>query len=338
MKKDLTYICDYMKKLVIPSTPGNFIVSEPFRYGLTNEEHKKGIEAFREFLYDLYDYLAANKDKIDVKTGSRYDINGTWNGCGNINTAYPVFCDLSHILVNLGFNGGLEAGGKNLTVHCNDLQKVICAKSHKYIALENKSNERKSELFCLLSDLGLHFDGLDISENIDLSKNKKIRITSKKNEFFALGLKLISEAAVNIKYNYYLVNSLQGAFLRCDFYPLASAKPKKQIVNIREFINPQSSEIQKWIMEIDSFLVKNGCSISNNIAGYDCEFTYTKRGKKNNKGMVCRFFISIKGVYIMPGINHPEHQDIIPLDNPDNRKRLKNWIESEFIIKAYSTS
>ena len=332
MKKDLTSICDYMKKLVIPYTPDDFVVAAPFRHGLTDKELRKGIEAFREFLIDFYNYLAENKEKIDVKTGYRYDINGAWNGTGSINGAFPIFCDMSHILVNFGMNGRLEADGKTLRVYYGDLSNVICERSHKYMALEKKSKERKLELIHILSVLGLRFDGKDFSTGVSFPKAEDFAITSEKNELFALGLKLISEAAVNTKYQYYLVNMLQGAFLRCDFYPLANIKPKKHIVNIKEFLNPQPPEIKEWVMDIDHLLTSHGCSLSNNIAGYDCELTYIKRGMKNLKGMVCRFFMSIRGVYIMPGMNHFEYPNKIPLDNPNNRELMKKWIEMELAL------
>jgi len=278
---------------------------------------------------DFYDYLAANKDRIDVKTGHRYDINGAWNGTGSINGAFPIFCDMPHLLVNFGINGRLGVDGKTLTIYYEDLSNVICEKSHKYMALEKKSKERKAELIRILSELGLRFDGEDFSKEITFPKTEKFLITSAKSEYFALGLKLISEAAVNTKYQYYLVNMLQGAFLRCDFYPLANEKAKKHVVNIKEFVNPHPPEIKEWVMDIDTILTQNGCSLSNNIAGYDCELTYTKRGMKNLKGIVCRFYMSIRGVAIMPGMNHPNYPNKIPLELANNREQMKKWIESE---------
>ena len=91
MKKGLSYVCDYLKALVIPHTPDDFIVAEPFRHGLTDDELRKGIDAFREFMYDLYDKLAENESRLDIEEGSKYDPQGCLNdnGSGHYRNRFP---------------------------------------------------------------------------------------------------------------------------------------------------------------------------------------------------------------------------------------------------------
>jgi hypothetical protein len=326
MKKDLTYVCNYKKALVIPSMPDNFIIAEPFRHGFTNEELRKGITAFRDFLYSFYDFLSANKYKIDVETGKKYDPNGSTNdsGNGNINNCFPIFCDIPHILVALGFHGRFVKGSElKLRIHSVDLLTVICSKSHKYMSLANKSSERLNEMFCLLSELGLCFTGLDISNKINFSKTGTFHITFRKNDYFIIGLKLIAEATVNNKYHYYLVNMLPPAFLRCDFYPLANELPKKHKIKIREFVNPQQSEVKEWILNLDSFLMNNGCTITHTLDGD--QFSYLKRKIKNYKGLVCKIYFDIRGCFITPGINHMKNPiNIISMLPDDIIELIKN--------------
>jgi len=100
------------------------------------------------------------------------------------------------------------------------------------------NDERRQEMFSLLSDLGLCFEG---------SKTGVFSITSDINEFLVLGLKLIAEATMNNKAYIKAENLFYCAFLRCDFYPLANAKPKKHVILLREFISAQHPEIIKWI-------------------------------------------------------------------------------------------
>ena len=43
MKQDLAYIAKYYKSTIIPNTPDDFVVAEPFRHSLTNDELLKGL-------------------------------------------------------------------------------------------------------------------------------------------------------------------------------------------------------------------------------------------------------------------------------------------------------
>jgi hypothetical protein len=53
--------------------PDDFFIAEKFKHGLTDVQLKKGMNAYRDFLYALFDKLSASKNKIDVKTGAIYD-------------------------------------------------------------------------------------------------------------------------------------------------------------------------------------------------------------------------------------------------------------------------
>ena len=308
MKKDLSYVCNYLKALVIPDMPDDFVVAEKFKHGLTEDEIRKGILAFRDFLYVLFDKLAADKDKIDVKTGSKYDIDGYIgdNGDGNIFKCFPSICDLGIILFSLGFHGILETSHENkLTVNSEDLFTVISPKSERWYSLVKMSDDRKLEMFHLLSDFGLRFDGADFLEEVDFSKVKQFDIAYEKNNYFIVGLKMIAEAAANVKSPYI---GLSGTFLRCDFYPLANEKPQKQFVDINEFANAQPPEVKEWIKDTDVFLTDNGCRREGTW-----EFTYFRPKAKSKVGMVCRIHMDIRGCFVTPGVNHLAKLDSMPL-------------------------
>lgn len=307
---DLAYVCNYYKDLVIPHTPDDFIVASRFRHGLTDDEIRKGIAAFRKFLYALFDRLAADRDKIDVETGSKYDLYGDTgaNGSGKINNCFPIIIDLAFALFSLGFHGRLDTDPHmKLTVHGGDMLTVICPITEKYHSLIKMSGGRKLELFLLLQSLGLRFDGADFSREVDFSKTGAFHIAYDKDDFFPVGLKLIAEATTNNRDYIKLENLFGAAFMRCDFYPLANAAPKKHCKHINEYVNAQSPEIRKWIREMDEFLTGSGCTVIDNLGD---EFIYSKRKIKSRIGMVCKIYMDITGCFITPGINH--------LKNPNN--------------------
>jgi hypothetical protein len=251
MKKDLAYVCDYFKALVIPQMPNDFIVAEPFKHGLSKVELKKGMEAFRDFLYTAYDKISANKDRIDVERGKKYDPYGTPGdrGTASIKECFPVFFDLTIILLTLGFHGRLEIEPeKKLVIHGKDIFIIIDPITEKYQSLIKMNEERKLELFYLLFDLGLRFNGADFSKEVDFKKTGAFYITSNKNDFFPVGLKLIADAMLNNKEYYKLENLFMSIFLRGDFYPIANAKSKKYNSNIEEYVNAQHPDIKKWVI------------------------------------------------------------------------------------------
>jgi len=305
MKKDITYICDYFKALIISNLPDDFVIAGPFRHGLTNDELKKGIIAYREFLKTLFDKIAENKNQIDVERGSKYDPYGSKGdrGTSSIKECFSVFYDLAMILLSLGFHGRLEMKPeKRLTICGNDMFTVICPATEKYQSLIKMKDKRKLEMFRLLSDLGLHFNGADFSEEVNFSKAKKFYITFNKNNFFVVGLKLIAEAITNNKYYIKLENLLCPVVLRGDFSPLANTVPQKYKPNISEYANAQQPEIKEWITNIETLLINNGCTIIHSIGGPP--FTFVKRNTNITQGMVCIIYMGITGCFITTGVNH----------------------------------
>ena len=321
-KEDLAFVANYYKAMVIPRTPDDFVVAERFRHGLTDDEIRAGIAAFREFLYMLFDKLAADKDAIDVETGKKYELYGDIGAQGNgkICNCFPVFIDLALMLFSLGTHGKLEIGLENkLVVRGGDLFTVICPVTEKYHSFIKMRGARKAELRRLLSDLGLRFHGADFFGEVDFAKTGVFSITSDRNGFFPVGLKLIAEATANNRDYIKIENLFDSAFLRCDFYPLANATPKKHAVKITEYANGQPPQVRKWIGEIDALLTGSGCTVTNNLS---CESIYTKPKLKNRMGMVCKIYMDITGCFITPGVNHFANPNNIAGMLPDSIANL----------------
>jgi len=322
-KYNFAYVCNYFKALIIPHTPCGFVVAESFRYGLTDSELLKSMEAFREFLHLLFDKLAAADNKIDVESGKKYDPYGDKGprGSGKISYCFPVMRDLPYILIALGINGKLETSPKiKLIVNGKDVLTAICPTTEKYPENYHRllmmNNERKLEMFSLLSALGLRFHGVDFANEVDLVKAGQFSITSEINEYVVAGLKLIAEATMHHKSYIKAENLFYSAFFRCDFNSLASVKPKKHSIQLSEFIKAQPPEIIKWIMDVDKYLKDCGCKLSHSMGGD--EFTYTKRSTGIMKGRVLRIHIGIGGCFGTPGINHLKYSNNILGVLPDH--------------------
>ena len=185
---DLAGICNHLKAAVIPHTPKTFIIAEAFKLGLPDEELKAGIAAFRSFLHELYDALANNKDRFDVKAGKQV---------GTFPARFPIIEDLGAILFQMGFHGKLETEPRNeLIIYGEDMLHV--SKMQKYRHLNKMSKMRKMELFDFLSEMGFYFEDADFSDNTDFSKIGTFYVQYENDDSLLVGLKLMSLAQANV--------------------------------------------------------------------------------------------------------------------------------------------
>lgn len=310
-KKDLADVCHYLKGTVIPHTPDDFIIGEPFRHGLTDDEIKEGISAFRSFLYKLYDALAASKDAFDIKTGSKYDPD---NGVDSIHKHFPIISDLAVILFSFGIQGRLETEPRReLVLSGDDLLIPLPPKSEKYYSISKMTGKRKLEVFNFLSDMGFYFEDTNFSEEVDFIKTGTFYVRYEENNFLPVGLKLIAEAQKNIKSDYYKFTT---AFMRGDFYPLANTVPKSHVVNIHEFVGSQGSEIRDWILSMDKLLTDGGCKTIGDIGNFAANGSFAYISRKD-KRTICKIDLRISGCEVRPQGNHLANPDNILIELPE---------------------
>ena len=314
MKKNLADVCEYLKALIITHTPDDFVVAERFKHGLTDEEIRKGIAAFREFLYVLYDRIACDKDSIDAATGKKYNPE---SGEDSIQKCFPLINDIAVILSTLGQHGKLETEPKMmLTVNGGDLFTPLS--STKPPAMNKISGKRKLEVFNFLFDMGFYFEDINLQEAIDFSKTDTFYVTYENNDFLILGLKLLAEAKENIQSGY---QKFTTTFMRGDFYPLANDTPKKHSATSSDFANSQPPEIRNWIVDLDKMLFENKCKIStfylSNTNGSG-SFAYTSRKGKT----ICRINMSILGSEIVIHSNHISSENTVLAELPEHMQDI----------------
>lgn len=285
------YLSDHLKSVVIPGTPDDFTVAEPFRHGLTDAQIKAGIAAFRKFLYDYHDKRAAENSATDPNKSELYD--------------KYLFTLLCHI----GYYGKLETEPrKELAVCGPDLLTFPKPKSR---GLEKLSAKKLGELFAYLSELGFYFEDADFSQKADLAKTGVFYVTNENSGDLVVGLKLIAEAAVHIKTDRLLI---QSAFMRGDFYPLADTASKKQAVKLGDYIHSLSPEKRDWIVDLDKFLLENGCRIGGEIKDA-AVFTYTSR---KTKKWVCMLEFRQKGFVVKLNCHTAKSLDSVAKTLPDS--------------------
>ncbi len=319
-QKDLSDVCNYMKAIVIPEIPEGFVIKDTFRYGLADTDLEAGIKAFRTFLYTLYDKLASGKDEIDIETAKNFNpdsVDGLVHTCseGSIHKCFPVINDLAVILFIIGYRGKLEIKSDyKIIITGSDLLTPFDGKNEKYNSFIGIPNERKKELFSILLELGFIFEGVDFSKDIDFSKIKDISIKYEDNSYLPIGIKLIAEAQAKKKVAYY---NLKEVFMRCDFYPLSDKNVKVKDLNLNLFLNPHTQKIREWVIDMDKYLIDNGCSVTFEINNFNSNiiFIYTSR-RTNEK--ICKISIGIEGCKAFPYGRHFASENNILSYLPEN--------------------
>ena len=163
-----------------------------FRHGLTDDELRAGISAFRAFLYKFYDGLAKNKSRFDVKTGAKYAPGA---GEASVRKCFPIITDLAVILFLFGIHGRLETDPrKELVVSGDDLLTPLPPSTEKYFSLTKLTAKRKLELFEFLSDMGFSFEDANFSGEVDFSKTGTFYVRYDDDDFLIVGLTLLAEA------------------------------------------------------------------------------------------------------------------------------------------------
>ena len=269
-------VCKYLQNIIIKHTPDNFVAREQFRYGLTDAEINAGISAFRTFLYDLYDKIAAINSDITAS-------------------------EFAAVLYFMGIYGKLDAKSK-LAIRGSDLLVKNKKGSKPYQVIKKMKDKRMAEIFAFLADMGFCFEGIDYSKPVSLSDTGTFYTTNKNDANIITGLKLLAKAQEHTATDY---DRLQNGFMRCNFYPLASETPINYHMQMIDFADTQPPEIKDWLMDLDKLLIENGCHIDASI------WEYASISYMAGKQMVCSVEMMLSGCKIIPNTRKAKSLDKI---------------------------
>jgi hypothetical protein len=286
MNGNLKDVCHYLKNIIISHTPDDLRVADSFRFGLTDVEIKKGIDAFRLFLYTMYDKIAAD--------------------------GFPVINELSAILYSMGVQGRLETEPvPTLTVCGSDLLVKTKKHSTPHQTMKKMSNKRAAELFAFLSEMGFWFEGIDDSKPVKLLETGIFHVSNESDSDIIIGLKLLATAQAHILTDW---ERLQSHFMRCEFHPLENETSQWYDVKFSDCINTQPPDIKKWLIDLHKLLMDNGCSVEGCMWDY-VYFTYTL---PKSKKPVCRIDMVLSGCKITPNTIRTKYLDEIAPKLPDD--------------------
>ena len=105
----------HLKNVITPEIPDTYEINPMFENISNEEEIRKGVLAFRNFLYQLCDVLIVEGDSYDIhkKNAHEFDDRVT------ISVYFPFLHNLKCLLLNIGFHGVLTESNGSLTAYNN---------------------------------------------------------------------------------------------------------------------------------------------------------------------------------------------------------------------------
>ncbi|MCL2708097.1 MAG: hypothetical protein FWF03_03170, partial [Defluviitaleaceae bacterium] len=287
IKPDLSGICAYLKAIVVPRAPEDFVFAEKFTLGLRHTELIKAIDSFRSFLLFLYDSIAADKERFTTPKSSGYAAEA------HIGVYYPVIGELATLLFSIGNFGRLSVSPQaSLTVEPKDLRRADTGAA-------KIKEARRLELMGFLAGTGFSFEregGADSDDPLKtaLSEKSALKIRYRRDESVIVGLKLMALSQSNIRDK---PREYERAFMRCDFYPLLSPKPSPQTITVGDFAGTLQKDAAKWLLKLDGRLTDRGCRLETNLNRQrgSCSFDYVLKKKKQR---IFRAQIGISGLVV----------------------------------------
>ena len=272
MKDDIKTMMAFSKANIFKDIPDDYAINKDFLCGLPEDAAKKGVLAFRDFLYTFFDYIAETNEfaPIEKKDENKKAPSGFM-------AKYPVLRDLYQALLRLGMESNLDIDSSiRLIVGCAKLSESF-----------KEARMRKiKESFTHLFALGFDFGDIDIgSKSFKLANYSEITVTYPDNDYVLVGLKIMAEAnrAVHPEG---ASRPVEQILLRCDYHALQgkttktrSRKAKSIPLKIDESLDFLPGEHRQRLLEINDMLTDRGYKYEGKPVNMGYSFAYISKEK-----------------------------------------------------------
>lgn len=267
MQKPLREIAEYLKSIIPAEIPEAYPVNPVFSDIADNETIYRGVLAYRDFLYQLFDYIIADAELYD----NPKKVSEKTTDTVNLELEYPFLRNISVVLVHMGIYGELNKNGDALILSGSQLHAVLkgarVTKSYEYLRH--------------LSDCGVYFSGIDLNQKKpDLSNAGQLEITYPDCPVMLAGLKILAEAqlkdaknGLNPRNGSYTA-SIDTIFLRCDYRALGENKIQPVFV-FEDAVRALPAKMQDYLLKLHKKYMDMGCKYSCKYLCMHMHFSYS---------------------------------------------------------------
>jgi len=314
MQKPLRDLANYLKSIILTDIPETYVINPIFDCISSGENIRSGVLAFRDFLYQLLDYIIADADFYDKPKKIADKTTDTIN----LSLEYPFIRDIAMVLIHIGIHGELNKSEDSL----------VLSGSQLHTALKGARVSKVPEYLQHLTNCGIYFTGIDLSEKKpDLSKAEILEITYPDNPVMLAGLKVMATAQLNTDKKGLKPETgsytapVDTIFLRCDYRALGEKKMKPVFV-FDDAIKPFSAEIQEYLLKLNKRYMDSGCKYKTKDLCFRISFIYTHK----SRGTIGSISISpVNGCVIkINAENINDYTDMIEKFPPVIREAVEN--------------
>ena len=260
MQKPLSEMAKYIKKLIPVDIPETYSL-KPFLKSVSTEKNiRKGVFAFRDFLYQLLDRLIDDGDLYHkpLKDGHSIEVRN-----------YPFLNNVNNILINIGYQSILSKNGDSMLIENWQSLSVINEREHQ---LQKKITVKKIvECLKFLTSCGMCFEGIDLdAQKPDMSKDKLLKITYPDNTIMLTGMKVMAIAYKKLQTR---TAGDEDILLRCD-YKILKNEDIKIIDLLTDFIYPLPVKVQKFVLKLHQHCLDAGFTCKA-LIGVRTRFSYS---------------------------------------------------------------
>ena len=257
--KPIGEVAVFLRNLIPANIPKTYSLKPIFKKVSSEENIRKGVIAFRDFLYKFCSTLISDGSlyaKPPKKPSNMAD--------------YPFLYNVTNLLVDIGYYGRLSKNGVSLSI----TEIPLCT------AAVDENGKKKSpkisfsgliECLRFLTLCGFVFTGIDLkAKTLNSTEKKHIEISYPGNHILLTGLKALSIANMELRKTrrYWNDNNI----LRCD-YRLMKVEDTDILEILKDFLHPLHVKIQKFAVNLHQHYIDMGMTCSLRILD-DINFAY----------------------------------------------------------------
>lgn len=283
MRKTLGDLAIHMKELIPSNIPETYEIKPMFSEISKEEEVRKGVLAFREFLLSMYDSIIADDDLCNVskKGKDRFSDETT------ITVEFPFLNNIKSILMNIVEYGVLSESGKSILI--DSWEKISLKRSYNKNSTTKISTPQMIKGMRFLEKCGIRFSGIDLSvKKPDVSEIEALEIKHPDNPSMIIGWRVLG-----IAQNELSSRKNDEVLLRCDYRMVKEDATEVESV-LREFTNPLSESLKDLVFELHKHYLDIGMKCHEELSSMCTHIIYLYKGKA-----ICRFSKSFHNGYRM---------------------------------------
>lgn len=297
MEKTMGDMAKCLKQLIPVNIPETYTIKSMFKDISEEEDIRKGVLAFREFLYGFCDRLIADNSLCDIpKKGKNKFSDET-----TLTVEFPFLNNIKSILLNIGQHGILSEKCDSLLV--NGWEMLSLKRSLNKNSTTKISVPQMIKSMRFLTECGIDFDGIDLSvKKPDVSKIEAIRITYPDNHIMLTGWKVLG-----IAQNELSSRKNDDILLRCDYRMLKNEDTQVDSI-MKDFVYPFSVPLQEFVLKFHGHYLESGMKCNVELGFMCIHLIYSYKGKA-----IWRFSTSLHNGYrmILKTKNTSKYADVI---------------------------